>query len=113
MTRIQVLACVVSGVALFLGVTEASAGILVSGLEDLKAAAPRFSAEKVHDGYGGMHQGCARHKSDLPDFAGYPDCHWHHYNDVNNSWEIRRRKLDGTPCPRNVDCPYEVPGTGR
>jgi hypothetical protein len=109
MTRTRVLACVVGGAALFLGVTESSAGILVSGLEDLKAAAPRSRAEKVHEGKGGMHQNCLRHAAP----GAYPDCHWHHFDPRTGQWYNRRRLLDGTNCPANDVCPYDSSGARR
>jgi hypothetical protein len=47
---------------------------------------------KVHEGHGGMHKGCLKHKAP----GAYPDCHWHEY--VNGKYYVRRR-----PCsPKNL-----------
>jgi hypothetical protein len=103
MFRIRLSVGVVCGFALGLAVTGASAGILGPGLDALKSAAPRSDVEKVHEGKGGMHQHCYRHKAP----GAYPDCHWHYLDPRTGEWTIRRRKLDGTPCPKNEDCEWK------
>ena len=102
MFRIWLSAGLMSGFVLGLAATAASAGILGPGLDLLKAA-PFSSFEKVHEGHGDMHQGCRRHKAP----GAYPDCHWHYFNKDTGKWEIRRRLLDGTPCPKNNECKWE------
>jgi hypothetical protein len=103
MFRIRLSAGVVCGFALGLAVTGASAGILGPGLDALKSAAPLSDVEKVHEGKGGMHQHCYRHKAP----GAYPDCHWHYLDPRTGDWTIRRRELDGTPCPKNEDCEWK------
>jgi hypothetical protein len=89
--------------ALGFAATGASATVLGPSLDALKPAMPRFDLEKVHEGHGGMHQGCYRHKAP----GAYPDCHWHYFNSQTGKWEIRRRLLDGTPCPKNNECAWQ------
>jgi hypothetical protein len=103
MFRVWLSAGVIGLLALGLAATGASAGILGPGLDALKSAVPPSSVEKVHEGHGGMHQHCYRHARP----GAYPDCHWHYLYPRTGEWEIRRRKLDGTPCPKNDVCEWK------
>jgi hypothetical protein len=88
---------------LALAATGASAAVLGPSLGAIKTAAPLSKVEKAHEGKGGMHQRCYRHARP----GAYPDCHWHYYDNRTGEWYIRRRKLDGTPCPKNEDCEWK------
>lgn len=64
---------------------------------------------KIHEGHGGDTAPfgtppCHRHKSQLPSFKGYPDCHVHLLED--GKWQIRRRYKSGN---KWVNCPDPKP----
>jgi hypothetical protein len=103
MLRIPLLGAAIGAAALGIAATGALADIFGTGFDALKPAVPPTPLEKVHEGKGSMHQNCLRHAKP----GAYPDCHWHYFNPDRNAWEIRRRLLDGTPCPENENCSYD------
>ena len=60
MPRSRLSVGVVGCLALGFAATGASAAILGPGLDAFNSAAPRSDLQKVHEGHGGMHQGCYR-----------------------------------------------------
>jgi hypothetical protein len=105
MFRVLLSASIMSGVALGLTATGASAGISGPVLDALKADVPS-AVEKVHEGKGGVHENtCYRH----PKPGQYLECHTHFKNEDGN-WIIRRSLPGGPPtvyCPE--DCDWNPP----
>jgi hypothetical protein len=102
MNRMALSSGVLGALALLLASTATSAGIISTIRGPLDAAATLSLIDKAHETHGGMHQYCRRHKPP----GAYPDCHWHYRNPHTGKWEVRRRKLDGTPCPLNQNCEW-------